>query len=76
MKLSNREREILYLISMEKTNIEIAESLYLSLETIRTHRKNIMGKLSAVNTAGMIRRAFETGVLGVFYQSQRSLVQV
>lgn len=65
MKLTFREEEILHLIAMEKTNQEIAEVLYLSLETIRTHRKNILFKLNAINTAGMIRRAFEERLLKI-----------
>lgn len=65
MMLSNREKEILFLISMELTNEEIAHDLFLSLETIRSHRKNIMVKLNAINTAGMIRKAYEQGILQI-----------
>ena len=65
MNLTFREKEILHLIAMEKTNQEIAKALYLSLETIRTHRKNILLKLQAINTAGMIRRAFEERLLKI-----------
>ncbi|MCB0685288.1 MAG: helix-turn-helix transcriptional regulator [Saprospiraceae bacterium] len=65
MVLSEREKQILYLISMEMTNEEIAQDLFLSRETIRSHRKNIMVKLKAINTAGMIRRAYENGILKI-----------
>jgi DNA-binding CsgD family transcriptional regulator len=65
MSLTCREKEILYLIAMEKTTQEIAEVLCLSRETIRTHRKNILLKLEAINTAGMVRRAFEERLLQV-----------
>ncbi len=50
---------------MELTNEEIAHDLFLSLETIRSHRKNIMVKLNAINTAGMIRKAYEQGILQI-----------
>jgi DNA-binding NarL/FixJ family response regulator len=43
--LSTRETEIINLIVAGKTNKEIAEKLFLSIHTIRTHRKNIIKKL-------------------------------
>ncbi|MBK8503494.1 MAG: helix-turn-helix transcriptional regulator [Saprospiraceae bacterium] len=63
IKLSTREIEVLQLIVMEKTTSEIGEILYIAPDTIKTHRKNIMQKLGAINMAGMVRRAFETGYL-------------
>jgi DNA-binding NarL/FixJ family response regulator len=43
--LSARETEIIRLIAAGMTNKEIAEKLYLSIHTIKTHRKNIIKKL-------------------------------
>ncbi|QHV96860.1 response regulator transcription factor [Spirosoma endbachense] len=43
--LSSRETEIVNLIAEGKTNKEIAEKLFLSIHTIKTHRKNIIKKL-------------------------------
>lgn len=43
--LSSRETEIVHLIAKGLTNKEIAERLYLSVHTIKTHRKNIIKKL-------------------------------
>ncbi|WPU95315.1 response regulator transcription factor [Mucilaginibacter sabulilitoris] len=43
--LSSRETEIVHLIAKGLTNKEIAEKLYLSVHTIKTHRKNIIKKL-------------------------------
>lgn len=63
IKLSAREFEVLQLIVMEKTTSEIGEILFITADTIKTHRKNIMFKLGAINMAGMVRRAYETGVL-------------
>ncbi|MCB0669849.1 MAG: helix-turn-helix transcriptional regulator [Saprospiraceae bacterium] len=63
--LSDREKQILHLISMELTTVQIARDLYLSPETVRSHRKSIMFKLHALNTAGMIRRAYEMGILKI-----------
>lgn len=58
-KLSNREIQILAMIIEEKTTQEIAESLFISFGTVETHRRNIMIKLGAKNTAGMVRVAIE-----------------
>ena len=47
-QLSAREMEVLHLIVEGKTNSEIADLLYLSLSTVKTHIRSIMNKL-AVN---------------------------
>ena len=64
-ELSQREMEVLIQIAYEKTSFEIGRQLHISHETVNTHRKNIMLKLNVRNTAGLIRRAFETGILRV-----------
>lgn len=61
--LSNREVEVLRLVSHEYTNHEIADLLYISFHTVISHRQNILSKLEVRNTAGMIRRAFELNFL-------------
>lgn len=61
--LSAREIQVLYLIAFEHTNSEIADKLFLSKGTIATYRNNILSKLQTKNTAGMVRRAFEVGLL-------------
>ena len=62
-KLSARELELLYLISNEYSNGEIANILFLSKNTIDSHKKNLFLKLSVTNSAGLIRRAFELELL-------------
>lgn len=62
-KPTKREREILGLIANELTTKEIAKTLYISTDTVQTHRKNLLCKLEARNTAGLIRRAFENRYL-------------
>ena len=59
IKISTREQEVLNLIAYEHTAKEIANKLYISYETVNSHRKNIMSKLGVKNTAGMVRVAFE-----------------
>src|SRR5450432_1193998 len=53
-KLSIREIEILGLIMQGLTNNEIAEKLFISYETVKSHRKNILEKSGAKNTAALI----------------------
>lgn len=55
--LTNRESEILKLIAAEYTNQEIADRLCLSPRTIDTHRRNLLQKLDAKNTAGLVKYA-------------------
>jgi DNA-binding NarL/FixJ family response regulator len=54
-KLTRRELEILELLRKEMTNKEISETLFLSVYTIETHRKNIMQKLGLKTPAALIR---------------------
>ncbi|MEL6390067.1 MAG: helix-turn-helix transcriptional regulator [Bacteroidota bacterium] len=61
--LSSREREVLRLVAHEYTTPEIARLLYLSTHTIDTHKKNLKMKLDVRNSAGMVRRGFEIGLL-------------
>ena len=58
VKLTKREIEIVSLIINEQTTKEMAQSLYISIDTIKSHRKNIMSKLHVKNVAGIVREAF------------------
>lgn len=57
LKLSSREKEILQLLTAGLSNKEIATRLFLSEMTIKTHRKNIMGKLDAHNLADLLQKS-------------------
>lgn len=61
--LSDREVEIVQLIANELTMKEIADKVFLSEHTVKTHRKNIMAKLDVKNTAGLIKKAFVLGLI-------------
>jgi LuxR family maltose regulon positive regulatory protein len=56
-QLSEREIEVLRLVSAGLTNREIAEQLYLSPGTIKTHVHNICGKLGVANRTQAVMRA-------------------
>ena len=57
--LSRREKEILALILEEYTTQEIADKLFISFGTVETHRRNMLIKTGARNTAGLVRIALE-----------------
>ncbi len=63
IQLSKREKEILILITEEFTANEIAEKLFISQNTVNTHRKNLLSKLNVKNTAGLVRYALENNVV-------------
>lgn len=51
---SEREKEIIELICKEKSNKEIAEKLFLSVRTVEGHRLNILEKMGAKNSVGVV----------------------
>lgn len=57
--ISRREKEVLQLILDEYTTQEIADKLFISFGTVETHRRNMLIKLGAKNTAGLVRIALE-----------------
>jgi two-component system response regulator NreC len=57
--LTPRETEVLRLIALGHTSAEIAESLFLSVRTVETHRSNIHGKLKLSRRADLVRYALE-----------------
>jgi LuxR family maltose regulon positive regulatory protein len=63
--LSEREIEVLQLIAEGLTNPEIASRLYLSMHTIKTHTRNIYGKLDVHNRTEAVGRARALGVLSI-----------
>jgi len=62
-QLSNREKEILYLICKEYTSKEIADSLYLSEKTVDWHRLNLLQKTHSKNIAGLVLFALRCGII-------------
>ena len=61
--LSDREREVLRLLALGHTNQEIAQTLFLSVRTVETHRAHIMQKLRISTRAELVRYALSTGLL-------------
>ncbi len=61
--LTRREKEVLQAISEELTTQKISEKLCISTKTVETHRMNIMSKLGAKNSVGIIKIAMEKELL-------------
>jgi len=55
--ITRREKEVLELIAEGMTNNEVAQKLFISPSTVDTHRKNLLVKFEAKNTASLIRLA-------------------
>lgn len=62
-QLTKREIEILELICQELTMKEIGEKLYISEQTIHTHRKNLMKKTEAKNAVGLVKFAIQNHIV-------------
>ncbi len=63
VNLTEREREILSLICEEKSTKDISRQLSISEVTINVHKHNLQAKLGVKSTIGLIRFAFESGLL-------------
>ncbi|NTE05232.1 response regulator transcription factor [Agrobacterium tumefaciens] len=57
--LTSREMEILSLIGDDYTSQQIAEKLFISLNTVDTHRKNMVQKLNITGKSGLLKFALE-----------------
>jgi DNA-binding NarL/FixJ family response regulator len=61
--ITNREMDVLKLLSKGRTNPQISEQLLISENTVKTHVRNLMGKLEAKNRAEAVSNAIKSGVL-------------
>jgi DNA-binding NarL/FixJ family response regulator len=58
-----REFEIINLLAEGNSVKEIADELFVSIDTVKTHRKNILRKSEARNTTELVVRCIRTGVI-------------
>ncbi|PCJ45203.1 MAG: hypothetical protein COA99_05415 [Moraxellaceae bacterium] len=63
--LTKRERQVLNLLAVGRSNGEIANELFISIKTVDTHRMNLMKKLEVRNIVHLIERARELGLTGL-----------
>ncbi|MCF2494133.1 response regulator [Dyadobacter chenhuakuii] len=61
-RLTRREKEILQLIGTGHTTQQIAAALFISTHTVESHRKNLIEKFGAPNTATVIKIATDLGL--------------
>lgn len=61
--VTNRELDVLRLISKEYTTQQIADELFVSTNTVATHKRNLFVKMDVKNSVGMIRKAVDWGIL-------------
>ena len=61
--LTVREQEVLEQIALEKNSKEIATALFISANTVETHRKKLILKFDVKNSVGLIRRAMELNLI-------------
>ena len=61
--LTEREQEVLRLISEERTGKEIAKLLQISIRTVDRHRENLMAKLNLHSRAALVKYAIRKGLI-------------
>lgn len=62
-QITQRELEILQLIALGLTSQDIATKLFISKNTVETHRKNMLAKLNVNNTAALLKIAYKKGLV-------------
>ena len=63
--ITQREKEVLELICLQKTSQEIAEQLFISKRTVEVHRKNLLEKTSVKNLAGLVVFAIQNNLVSL-----------
>jgi Response regulator containing a CheY-like receiver domain and an HTH DNA-binding domain len=63
VKLSPREQQVLELVGQELSTQEIADRLEISARTVENHRRNLVNKVGARNTIGLIKYAIRNGYI-------------
>lgn len=62
-QITQRELEILQLIALGLTSQDIANKLFISKNTVETHRKNMLAKLNVNNTAALLKIAYKKNLV-------------
>ena len=64
-EFTEREKEIIQMISQEMTNKEIGDKIFLSVRTVEGHRLKILEKMGVKNTVGLVVYAIKNGLLKI-----------
>ena len=70
--LTERERQILELLCEEKTTKEIGQALSMRSGTVNVHKHNLQTKLGVKSTTGLVRWAYESGLIKLLLPKRRS----
>lgn len=62
-KLTDREAEVLRLVARGRSNSEIADELFLGVETVKTHVRNVLAKLGVRDRVQAVIAAYESGFI-------------
>jgi DNA-binding NarL/FixJ family response regulator len=62
-EITPREKEVLTLVASGQSTKQIADQLGISIRTVETHRINMLKKMGVNNSAELIKKAFESGLL-------------
>lgn len=62
-QITKRELEVLKLIAEEKTTTEISEQLFISVNTVESHRKNLISKFQVRNSVGLVKKALTLKII-------------
>ena len=62
--LSERERDVMFMLALGYTNQEVGEQLYISVRTVDTHRAHLMRKLDLRTRAELVLYALANGLIG------------
>ncbi|MCB0456206.1 MAG: response regulator transcription factor [Flavobacteriaceae bacterium] len=63
--ITQREKEVLELICLQKTSQEIADALFISKRTVEVHRKNLLEKTGVKNLAGLVVFAIQNNLISL-----------
>ena len=61
--ITKREIDVLQLVALGKSSVQIGKELFISEETVKSHRKNMRRKLNACNGASLVRAGFLFNIL-------------
>ena len=61
--LTEREKDVLRLVAQGHSNAEIAAELFLGVETVKTHVRNVLAKLGARDRVQAVVKAYESGFI-------------
>lgn len=70
-KITNQESKILYLLSLLKTNIEIGELLFISPNTVKNHKANIIRKLNLKSSIDLLSYSLQNASHAIVIESQK-----